>query len=112
MKGKEDTELLLFDEQITLLKLIPCLFFVCVLHPQMTVNLQRARTVKVHPFHLWKKGKFGTVNDGSLREEGGMRLLYYYFFNFIKSGFYSTQRFGLVSFTKGSTSKLPACLGV
>lgn len=42
-----------------------CLFFVCVLQPQMPMNVQRTRTVKVHPFHLWKKGKFGTVHDGS-----------------------------------------------
>lgn len=76
----------------------------------MPLNLQRTQTVKVHRFHLWKKGRFETVYDGSLREEGGMSLLYI-FKKSIKSFFIqlSCQRFGLASLTIGSTSKT-ACL--
>lgn len=90
----------------------------------MPVNLQRTRTVKVHPFHLWKKGKFGTVHDSSLGKEGGMSILVWGFLGvcfclfsdlikftyiYIKLPF---QNFGLAFFAKGSTSKVPAYFGI
>lgn len=61
-----------------------CLFVFRVLYPQMAVNLQRTQTVKAHPFRLWKKGRFGTVHDSSLREENGMS---FYFFNYLNKFF-------------------------